>query len=118
MSLSSFLLPNHFSFRDFINSPIADPNFQAFVFVTAFLTLPIFSTYFALRVRNLVVAAMLTWIAILLSLAFAFVVLDYEDGSFPNAAAPYKAVLVANLGFALLACFLLRHSLSRRIYSF
>ena len=44
------------------------------MFVTAlgFFTLPVFATYFALRVKNLIVAAALTWLALFLCPFFAF----------------------------------------------
>jgi hypothetical protein len=85
-----------------------------------FLTLPIFATYFALRVKNLIAAAVLTWIALFTPVIFALLGMD------PFAYRPnrYDVLLFAPLvlfwngAFALLTGFLLRHSLSRRLYSF
>ena len=42
-----------------------------FILACGFLTLPVFATYFALRVKNLIVAAVLTWIALCIPYAFA-----------------------------------------------
>ena len=48
-------------------APLAgDLNFAAFVAANGFLTLPVFATYFALRVKNLIGAALLTWTAVAL----------------------------------------------------
>jgi hypothetical protein len=83
-----------------------------------FLSLPVFATYFALRVKNLIVAAVLTWVALWLP----FMLAGESVGMFtdPDEArlAMESSVIVSYLGFALLACAMLRHSLSRRIYSF
>jgi len=126
MPLARFFLPDssYSLFRPpIVNNlvPLDDPKFQAFVVIMAFLILPVLATYFALRVRNLIAAAALTWIALPLCLVFAFVGLALAEGGFPSSPDPagaYTAVAVANLSFAMLTCFLLRHSLSRRIYSF
>jgi ABC-type Na+ efflux pump permease subunit len=89
-----------------------------------FLTLPIFATYFALRVKNLIVAAVLTWIALLVPLMFAALAIEPFTHSWGNRSNHPEIVLlplmilICNAGFALLTCFLLRHSLSRRLYSF
>jgi len=105
----------------FVSSTTTNPAFQTIVAAIGFLTLPVFATYFALRVKNLIVAAVLTWLALFLYPFLAFSVLASLSAIF-NAQLPpaslYLAVLLSNLAFALLACFLLRHSLSRRIYSF
>jgi ABC-type Na+ efflux pump permease subunit len=87
-----------------------------------FLTLPIFATYFALRVKNLIAAAVLTWIALFMPFVFALL----ATGPFvPNWAYHRPEILwmpvmflLFNAAFALLASLLLRHSLSRRLYSF
>jgi ABC-type Na+ efflux pump permease subunit len=88
-----------------------------------FLTLPIFATYFALRVKNLIAAAVLTWIALVISFIFASLAIGLF-GPVLGFATPHAqalvmpvAVLLCNAAFAFLACFLLRHSLSRRLYS-
>ena len=86
-----------------------------FAIACAFLTLPIFATYFALRVKNLVVGAVLTWIALgapaMLAAETSFYFTHTND---PNPV----LVLLSYGAFAALTCFMLRHSLSRRIYSF
>jgi ABC-type transport system involved in multi-copper enzyme maturation permease subunit len=100
-------------------SPIDDSAFHVFVVAVGFLTLPVFATYFALRVKNLIVAAALTWLALFLCLFFAISLHAFVSvfvGDLPDDL--YVEVLLSNLAFALLACFLLSHSLSRRIYSF
>jgi ABC-type Na+ efflux pump permease subunit len=81
-----------------------------------FLTLPVFATYFALRVKHLLVAAVLTWAALFLPLIFALAAAQALTAGRPEFVPHF--VLFANGAFALLACGLLRHSLSRRIYSF
>jgi len=86
-----------------------------------YLTLPVFATYFALRVKNLIVATVLTWAALglplgLVSEAQAWV--GFSDAYTYKSPGWAGAYLLSYGAFALLACFLLRHSLSRRIYSF
>lgn len=92
-----------------------------------FLTLPIFATYFALRVKNLIAATVLTWIALWTPVIFAAVAIisfigrwDYWNyrSNRPEMVWMPVMVLLCNAAFALLTCFLLRHSLSRRLYSF
>jgi hypothetical protein len=90
-----------------------------------FLTLPIFATYFALRVKNLIVAAVLTWVALCLPPVFTTVFMDQFSQLLESAKTVSGFLLLGSSAFfflyvvfALLACFLLRHSLSRRIYSF
>jgi ABC-type Na+ efflux pump permease subunit len=100
---------------------IDNPVFQIFVTAIGFLTLPVFATYLALRVKNLIVAAALTWVTLLLCPFSAFSVIAFLREFFHaqvTLASLYLGVSLAILAFALLACFLLRHSLSRRIYSF
>jgi len=88
---------------------------QLFVMACAFFTLPVFATYFALRVKNLVVGAVLTWVAL-----GAPAMLAAETGFFLTGSGdpPPMLVLLSYGAFAALTCFMLRHSLSRRIYSF
>jgi ABC-type Na+ efflux pump permease subunit len=112
--LAAFFLCNHLYREDW---PVV-----GFVFIVAchFLSLPVFATYFALRVKNLIVAAVLTWIALwipgcLMLEAFADVVGRFD---WSLLVVMFPAAFLSYLAFALLACFLLRHSLSRRIYSF
>jgi hypothetical protein len=108
-------------FHRTIFDALSDSKLKGFTVALGFLALPVFATYFALRVKNLVVGAALTWLALLLCPLFAFLALGtlaiLFDPALPSWSL-YAALLLANLAFALLACFLLRHSLSRRIYSF
>ena len=86
------------------------------ILVCGFLTLPIVATYFALRVKNLIVAAVLTWVSLCLpaiSGGSTGLIAGYVDMGFTA-----LVVFFSYAAFAGLACFLLRHSLSRRIYSF
>jgi len=86
-----------------------------------FLALPVFATYFALRVKNLIVAAALTWVALFLCPYAAFSALASVSGllgGYLPTEVLCLGVIMANLGFASLTFFLLNHSLSRRIYSF
>ena len=86
-----------------------------FAIVCAFLALPVFATYFALRVKNLVVGAVLTWIAIGAPAMLAAETSFY----FSHTNNPNPVLVLLSYGaFAALTCFMLRHSLSRRIYSF
>jgi hypothetical protein len=122
-TLTQYFLPWSFNASYYVQSThfVDNPGFQIFVTAIGFLTLPVFATYFALRVKNLIVAAVLTWLALFLCPYFAFTALAFRAGSFHTGvpqASLYAAVFLSNLAFALLACFLLRHSLSRRIYSF
>lgn len=93
------------------------------VVVCGFFTLPFFALYFALRVKNQIVAAGMTWAALLLPALFVMLGIGALQFQFPGGfdirdiyvSVAYSA---GNLALALLACFLLHHSLSRRIYSF
>jgi hypothetical protein len=85
------------------------------VLICVFLVLPFCATYFALRVKNLIVAAMLTWIALgippFLALNFSYLV------GVSNSAFVFM-LLLSSFGLIWVVTFLLDHSLSRRIYSF
>jgi ABC-type Na+ efflux pump permease subunit len=100
---------------DFFSEALQSP----FILACAFLTLPVFATYFALRVKNLIVAGVLTWIALCLPAAFAteFIQMFTNSDQLEMWLIPPMALLSYG-AFTLLTCFLLRHSLSRRIYSF
>jgi ABC-type Na+ efflux pump permease subunit len=86
-----------------------------FAIACAFLSLPVFATYFALRVKNLVFGAVLTWISL-----GAPSMLAAETTFFFSHTNDLNPVLVllSYSAFVALTCFMLRHSLSRRIYSF
>jgi hypothetical protein len=86
-----------------------------FPLACAFLALPVFATYFALRVKNLVLGAVLTWIA----LGAPAMLAAETSYFFANKDDPLPVLVLLCYGaFAALTCFMLRHSLSRRIYSF
>jgi ABC-type Na+ efflux pump permease subunit len=81
-----------------------------------FLALPFCATYFALRLKNLIAAAVLTWVALFIPPFVAGGLVFFELN---RDATTYCTLLIAaNFALVLLVCFLLRHSLSRRIYSF
>jgi ABC-type transport system involved in multi-copper enzyme maturation permease subunit len=87
-----------------------------FMIACGFFALPFCATCFALRFKNLIVAAVLTWIALLLPPFIA----GASNGIEPDGSAGLFCFLLlyANLVLVLLVTFRLRHSLSRRIYSF
>jgi hypothetical protein len=90
-----------------------------------YLALPVFATYFALRVRNLIAAGILTAATTLVAPFFGMMVLMGYDNFIVhqyNVTHTWEsacvAILFGNALFGGLAVFLLHHSLSRRIYSF
>jgi ABC-type Na+ efflux pump permease subunit len=85
---------------------------------SGFLALPFFVTYSALRVKNLILAAVLTWIAMFVAYLFAGAFLGLTELDQVHPIFFVAICFVSYAAFALLTCFLLRHSLSRRIYSF
>ncbi|MDB6056623.1 MAG: hypothetical protein JWO95_467 [Verrucomicrobiales bacterium] len=95
-----------------------------FAIALGFLNLPVFATYFALRVRNMVVAGILTTITVYLAPVFGALifteVLSQITGVRAHGNMLFTAIglFLGNILFAGLAVFLLHHSLSRRIYSF
>jgi len=113
--LAAFFLCDEWSGNDLAGAPAV-----GFILACALLSLPVFATYFALRVKNLIVAAVLTWVALwvpyflVLGAAQLFLHWDGVNMGFVLAILAFFSYSA----FALLACFLLRHSLSRRIYSF
>jgi ABC-type Na+ efflux pump permease subunit len=89
--------------------------------LNGFLALPVFATYFALRVKNLIVGGVLTWLALFLAPAMGIGLLNeilWHLGAELSVRMVLVGALMGNGAFALLTCFLLRHSLSRRIYAF
>jgi len=90
-----------------------------FILACGFFTLPVFATYFALRVKNLIAAAVLTWVALFLPLMMApWAAIVSTESEMADVIWTLPAIFLSYLVFALLAVSLLRHSLSRRIYSF
>jgi ABC-type Na+ efflux pump permease subunit len=111
--------PYYFESNTFLLSHTS--SFRIFVTACGFFTLPVFATCFALRFKNLILAAALTWVALLLCPFSAFCALSFLRTFFyfqPEPASLYVAVFAANFASALLACSYVRRSLSRRIYSF
>ena len=102
------------------NAPHGSFRTDEFVLMAGFFALPVFATYFALRVKNLVGAAVLTWVALCLPVLFGEALAQlFEVGEeWAALALVVSLILLCNAAFALLVCFLLRHSLSRRIYAF
>ena len=99
--------------------PVSDDALQTpFILACGFLALPVFATYFALRVKNLIVAAVLTWIALWIPQILVMAGVELSDMSTSDNVQLLTATFLSYAAFAILACFLLRHSLSRRIYSF
>jgi hypothetical protein len=100
---------------DFLNGPVVG----SLVLACVFLTLPVFATYCALRVKNLIVAAVLTWVAAGLPAMFAAESIQmFADFDKVGLLIIVPIFFLSYGAFAMLACSLLRHSLSRRIYSF
>ncbi len=93
---------------------------RLFFCANAFVALPVFATYAALRLKNLAGAAALTWVGIALVGATFGLVWSTADATVGEVPFPTICGLMAaiNGGFIELAFFLLRHSLSRRIYAF
>jgi ABC-type transport system involved in cytochrome c biogenesis permease component len=90
-----------------------------------FLILPVLATYFGLRVKNLIVAAVLTWVSLwlpwfLLGVVVAYSARDYGIGEYETRymGVMPPAVFLSYLALAGAAFFLLRRRLSRRLYSF
>lgn len=84
-----------------------------------FVALPIFATYFALRVKNLLVAGVWTVIGVFLPFVLGRELTELFlgwPGTDVRALVPILVVCYG--GFVYLACRLLRHSLARRIYAF
>ncbi len=123
-TVTSYWLNNARHYYFYGRNDFEDPVFQiTFAVVAAFFNLPVFATYFALRVKNLIVAGVLTWIALLIApyIGLGLVAIpcrlfsvDYQSSNIFI----FMGIFLGNAAFAALVCFLLRHSLSRRIYSF
>ncbi len=90
------------------------------VLVCAFMTLPVFASYFALRVKWLLLAVGLTVVAMWIPSAMAAATAAFLSmGSDGPSFLVFGPVLIFWYGaFVWLACRLLQHSLSRRIYAF
>lgn len=71
---------------------------------------------FCTRVKNLIAAAALTWVVLCLP-AVTAPELYLHNGPL-DLGSVLLVIVFSYSAFALLACFMLRHSLSRRIYSF
>jgi ABC-type transport system involved in multi-copper enzyme maturation permease subunit len=99
--------------------------------VCGFLTLPVFALYFTLRLKNSIVAAVLTWAALLLPFVSVIPLVRAMCGgqlvyfldigeNIPGTQVAWMSVewALTNLAMAAAAFFLLRRRLSRRLYSF
>ena len=115
--LALLWIGGHWKYQNEINNILLN----TWLFVLGFFAFPFFATYAALRVKNLVLAGALAWLGILLSVILGTLLTFYlADGSDPSNH-PVAFILcnsVASLACVALTFFLLRHSLSRRIYSF
>jgi ABC-type transport system involved in cytochrome c biogenesis permease component len=95
-----------------------------FTVALGFLNLPVFATYFALRVRNLIAAGIMTGVCVFLAPIFGLLVFinGFELVTSMNVHGSLLPVaigfLLGNASFAAITVFLLHHSLQRRIYSF
>ena len=100
-------LARHFIVACFPTSPIIFP--PHLTLACLFLALPFCATYFALRVKNLIVAAVLTWIALFIPMFMAAALNWFEVDAHTSS---YCFILLfSNFALVLLICFLLRHSL-------
>jgi ABC-type Na+ efflux pump permease subunit len=103
------------------------------IVVCGLITLPVFALYFTLRVKNSILAAGLTWAALLLPPLLLMPLLRiqwqhqwvwvsytyYLDHARDTPAVrKYVELALVNLALAVAAFFLLRRRLSRRLYSF
>ncbi len=88
-------------------------------YLCVFLTLPVIALYSALRVKNQIVAAGMTWAALLLP---PLLVMLWGQFVIPSNNIPDTWIsagfALADLAAGLAACLLLRHRLTRRMYSF
>ena len=82
-----------------------------------FIALPIFATYAALRLKNLIGAAALTWLGAFLVWFTAMTMTEFFYAREVNGVG-WFALEASNAGYIALTFYLLRHSLSRRIYAF
>lgn len=98
----------------------ADQNLMRYSFaIISFLSLPFFAVYAALRVKHFIVAVFLTWVGLGLGFAFGFAMTTLLNPRYDNATiTSIFWMTLFSLFFVKLTFFLLRHSLSRRIYSF
>ena len=91
--------------------------------VCGFLGLPLFATYFALRVKNVIVAIVLTLMALFLApvMGLQLLRLMKSDSDYYNNYPFWNYMIAIVAGYASLALpayLRLRRNLARRIYSF
>jgi len=96
---------------------------SAFPCICVLFTLPVFALYSALRLKNQIAALALTWFLLLLPyLSMCLLAWVVQIGFLPDFNMPdfvgTVALPLANLALALAAFYLLRHRLTRRLYSF
>ncbi|MGA2750374.1 MAG: ABC transporter permease [Verrucomicrobiota bacterium] len=102
---------------------IFDTPARDWAIIIGFLTLPIFATFFALRVKNLVLATVYTWLTLLLApiagvTAFWVLVIPAYGEPAQLIQAVIAGIVLGNAAFVWLTVRALRRSLARRIYSF
>ena len=90
------------------------------IYFCTFLTLPIFATYSVMRTKGMVRATVLTMVSVFLPFLFATSAIAVVEIDGPEESLiPMTLIFLFSYGaFASVACFLLRHSLSRRLYAF
>jgi ABC-type Na+ efflux pump permease subunit len=84
--------------------------------VAIYLILPIMATYAALRIKNLFLAALWTWIALLAPIPFMGIIGALLTPM--EKAAPFLVVVIGNISLALFVFYRLGMDLERRNYSF
>ena len=107
-------------FHELISRLLRDYLQGRFPLICIYITLPFFALYFALRFKNQIAAAVMTWLALLLPSLFVILWFEMVTSEYDETAEVWMLAgwSVVNLALALVACFLLRHCLSRRLYSF
>ena len=98
-----------------------EPAVWIWTLIAGYIALPAFATCFALRVKNLLVAAALTWAALLLCPTCAFMAVGLISrplGVWATAMLACIAVMLTSCSLAVLVGIRSEHDLSRRNYSF
>ena len=101
-----------------------------FAFFLGFFALPVYATWFALRFKNIILAAAGAWVALVgapvcgvVTFVLAALLLGMGPGPVllgmgPGQSWIYLGILAGNIVFVLIAVRSLRRSLARRVYSF
>jgi ABC-type transport system involved in multi-copper enzyme maturation permease subunit len=114
--LVHFMIPDGRYFGYYADAPWNDSWFwlKNLEIAAIFLMLPVFASCIALRAKNLFLASVLTWAAMLFGPAAGWLVFM----PLQNPVASFFGVIVGQVGSAFLAYALVRRSLERRSYSF